>query len=201
MSTYHEAAVDFMERIGELIRTKPDEDRSPIARITDEYFENSYREAAEGLLTRADRLRVLPHGLPSPRSFDFEFARHFKRKAPDGSLVLAEGPIRGKIFFRNDIFTAASAPDNLPAVAVILDPALGFFHPNVSMNPESAGFVCTGALPVGPVPLEPLLMYLITILTYENYRCTDPLNREAARLFAADPEGALHGLEPMEPLY
>ena len=166
--------------------------------VTREFFTNNYREAAEGLLAKTDKLRVVPHGLPAPRRFSFEFDRPFKRRAPDGSLELAEGPIRGRIFYRGDLFSGSHHDRELPAVAVLVDPALAFEHPNVA---REEGFVCLGDLPPGPISLEALLMYLITVLSYANYRCLDPLNRDAARLFATDPEEALRGLPPMEPLY
>jgi len=108
---------------------------------------------------------------------------------------VVEGPVCGDIYYRPDMFAPSNSPE-IPVVAVMLDAAQGFFHPNVKH-----GHVCLGAIPPGPFPLVQLLMYLCTILSYSNYAATDALNPEAAALFALDPDEALRGLDPMPPLY
>jgi hypothetical protein len=62
--------------------------------------------------------------------------------------------------------------------------------------------VCLGELPPSPYPfpLDLLLEHLYTILTYQNYRPSHPLDLEAATYFALESD-ALAGLEGVQPLY
>jgi hypothetical protein len=169
--------------------------------IAEEFFWNNWEEAQEELLFKTDRLRVHPFGPPPPRSFRFEYDRRYLRQAERGGpLSVAEGPITGKIFYRSDLFTMGQ-PRELPTVAVLLDGHLQMYHPNVSWGEaQREAHVCLD-LPAGAVPLEALLQYLTTVLSYQIYRCSSPLNREAARALAVRPEEILGGLPPAGPLY
>jgi hypothetical protein len=160
------------------------------------FFENNFREAEENLLSKTRKLRVTPLCFP-PRNLRFELDRPYLcQEAPGGPVKLHPGPITGQIAYRRDLF-AASQPPDIPTVAVILDRHVRMFHPNVSLR---EGFVCAH-LPAGVVSLETLLPALIAIFAYSVYRCSSPLNREAAELFATRAEEVLRDLPPMEPLY
>jgi len=160
------------------------------------FFANNFREAEENLLSKTTKLRVWPLGFP-PRNFRFELDRpYLRQEVPGGPIKLQDGPISGQIVYRRDLF-AASQPPDIPTVAVVLDGNMRMFHPNVSLT---EGFVCAH-LPAGVVSLETLLPALIAIFAYSVYRCSSPLNREAAALFAARAEAVLRDLPPMEPLY
>ncbi len=172
-------------------------DDSPLGRVTRSFFQGNWEETQQELLGKTDKLRVWPHTPESPFGFDFETAaRPYKRRLDEGPVVVVSEPIRGRILYRTDLFTE-SQPAGVPSVVAQLDPSQGFFHPNVS----DMGHVCLGDIPPGPFPLKALLEYLMTILTYQNYRCFHPLNMQAARMFALEPEEAFHGLQPSEPLY
>ncbi|MGA2034640.1 MAG: hypothetical protein ABSG68_20525, partial [Thermoguttaceae bacterium] len=141
-------------------------------------------------------LRVVPLGLP-PRCFHFELDRpYLRQETPGGRLEIHPGPISGRIVYRRDLF-AASQPADIPTVAVVLDHQVRMFHPNVSLQ---AGYLCAH-LPAGPASLETLLAAMVAIFGYSVYRCSSPLNREAAEVFATRAEEVLKDLPPMEPLY
>jgi hypothetical protein len=146
-------------------------------------------------LSRTERIRVRPEPTPAPRMFHFEMDLPYKRKFRHSDVVeLAPGPICGTVIFRADLMSNLQ----LPAVAVRLDPAMGYFHPNFS---REQGLVCLGDLPAGPFPLDALLAdHLYPILSYQNRNPSDPADHEAARYFATDPD-AMTGLQPVAPLY
>lgn len=172
----------------------PDEE-SPVGKATAEFFANNWRNACDGLLAKTKRIRVRPTSpLPAPRGFRFEIDTRFKQKQGPEPVALVDGPIRGTIRYRADLFLAD--PDE-PSIAVFLDPEQHFFHPNYSRN---FGVLCLGGIPSGPYPLDALLEHLYWILTYQNTSSSDPADREAARYFACDPD-AMAGLENVEPLY
>lgn len=173
------------------------EDDTPIGQLTREFLTNNWENCRRGLLQKTSRIRVTPEPLPAPCVFAFEVDRPYKSKpSPDAPVELKPGPIRGTIYFRPDVFVN----DAEPAIAVALDRDQAFFHPNFS---RTKGFLCLGELPERPFPfpLDLLLENLIyPIVTYQNYRPVHPFDLEAAEYFASAPE-ALHGLEPVEPLY
>ena len=80
---------------------------------------------------------------------------------------------------------------------MLLDPALGFFHPNYSRRD---GVLCVGTLPPDPYPLDALLEHVYRIVTYQNLAVDNSADLEAAIYFATNPE-AMVGLEPVEPIY
>jgi hypothetical protein len=173
-----------------------DYDETLESEVARTFFENNFREAEENLLSKTQKLRVSPLCLP-PRNLRFELDRpYLRQEVPGGPLELHPGPITGQIVYRRDLF-AASQPPDIPTVAVILDRQVRMFHPNVSLR---EGFVCAH-LPAGVVSLETLLPALIAIFAYSVYRCSSPLNREAAELFATRAEEVLRDLPPMEALY
>lgn len=158
-----------------------------------EYFENNWREARDGLLARTRKIRVQPQPARAPTLFHFEMDRPFKRKRDDGQVELAPGPVRGVILYHPDPF---SSVDGRAAVVVLIDPALGFHHPNCSR--ELGGAVCIGELHGTPA-LEPLLEHVWGIVCYANLTVSHPADAEAS-VFFSQP-GAREGLPPAEPLY
>ena len=61
-------------------------------------------------------------------AFRFEIDTPFKRRLGPGSPIeLVDGPVQGRVIYRANMF---DAPDG-PTVAVMIDPALGYFHPNM----------------------------------------------------------------------
>ncbi len=163
--------------------------------LADEFFQNNYEEAGETLLSKTDKLQVTPYGFP-PRSFRFRLDRpYIKQAEPGGPLAVSEGPVTGEIFYRRDLFSM-SQPREIPTVAVVLSRHLRFFHPNVSLR---TGHVCIDL--DGVVSLECLCHSLVAILSFSVFRCSSPLNRDAARTFAERADEILRDLPPMEPLY
>jgi hypothetical protein len=173
-------------------------DDSPLAMVAAEFFSNNWAEACDGLLQRTSVLRVYPECSAAPRAFRFELERPYKRKTgPEAPVELSPGPIHGLIRYRADLFSNPGPP----YIAVQIDPALSFFHPNCSR--QRGSLVCLGDLPdsLFPCPLDLLLeTRLYPILTYQDRRPSHPFDMEAARYFALHPE-AMEGLEPVEPLY
>jgi hypothetical protein len=172
-------------------------DDSPLMRLAEEFFHNNWVDCRDGLLAKTTVLRLSPDSDRAPRNFHFELDRPFKRKANrDAPVELHPGPIRGLIRYRADLFLDMS----MPYIAVLLDPALAVYHPNVARH--RAGLVCLGSLP-GPFPF-PLSQLLETrifpILTYQDRRPSHPFDLEAASYFALEAT-ALDGLEPVAPLY
>ena len=171
---------------------------SPLSQNALEFFANNWAATADGLLKKTDRIRVLPEQSPAPLAFDFEIDTPYKRKqGPESTVELMPGPVRGRIFYRADMFENPGGPQ----AAVMIDPLLGYFHPNYDGN---RGILCYGDprnLPNGPLQLGPLLENQIyPVLSYQNRRPSHPLDLEAARYFALDP-AAMNGLEPPQPLY
>ena len=173
-------------------------DDSPLALVAAEFFSNNWADACDGLLQKTRLLRVYPEWAAAPRAFRFELDRPYKRKlGPEAPVELCPGPIHGVIRYRADLF----ANPSLPYIAVQIDPALSFFHPNCSR--QRGSLVCLGDLPENlfPYPLDLLIeTRLYPILTYQDRRPSHPFDIEAARYFALQPE-AMEGLEPVEPLY
>lgn len=166
---------------------------TPIARLTAEFLHNNWANA-QALLAKAPRLRVRPQS-PALRAFDFEFDVAFKRQRQEGGTIdVAPGPIRGRIAYRSDVFTAT--PDE-PVVGVMIDPRAGLLHPNYSRR---HGVLCLGHMPAGPLPLDHLLEHLYGILTYQNVSASDAADPGAAVYFANDQD-ARAGLPPVAPLW
>ncbi len=183
----------LLQSAGEL----PSED-TPLGKLAAEFFSNTWATAADGLLKRTNKIRLRPEHSPAPRAFEFDIDTPYKRKlGSDASVELMPGPVLGRIMYRADLF------ENLvgPTVLVLIDPSLGYFHPNYDRD---RGVLCIGAeedLPPGPLPLDNLIEnHLYPIITYQNRRPSHPLDQEAARFFAIDPT-AMDGLEPAAPLY
>ena len=192
-----DSMLDLLARLSAL-RSLEDElpdESTAIGRATHEFFANNWQQARDGLLAQTTKLRVQPQPSPAPRIFHFEAECTFKRKRePDALVELADGPLRGTIRYRPDLYTA---PASEPSLTVFMDPAQRLFHPNFSRR---HGVLCVGDLPPGPFPLEDLLEHLYGILTYQNRSTSDPADIEAAEYFARDPD-AMTGLETVEPLY
>ena len=166
-----------------------------VGETTFAFFENNWAEARDGLLARTDRIRVEPlQSGPSPYEFRFEMDLPYKSKAPSGDIELVEGPIRGRVRYRPDLFTA---PENEASIVVLIDRSHSLVHPNYS---RSHGICCIGGIPTGPFSLDALLMHVFSILSYQNTSVTDPADLAAAAYFATDPD-AMTGLEKVEPLY
>jgi hypothetical protein len=169
---------------------------TPVGRITREFLANNWANCCDDLLSKTSRIRVTPQPSPSPRVFRFEIDFPYKRKASrDAQVELMPGPIRGTIYYRPDALLSTKGP----AIAARVDLDQQLLHPNVS---RQHGFVCLGELPSSPYPfpLDLLLEHLYTILTYQNYRPSHPLDFEAAAYFALEAD-ALAGLEAVAPLY
>jgi len=198
-----ELARQLIER---LLRTAPSgagtswrgQDDSPAGILACEFFANNWATCRDGLLQRTGRVRVIPEPSPAPRTFRFEIDRQFKSKRGlDAPVELLPGPVRGTIHYRPDLFVD---PDG-PHIAVQVDPHQGFFHPNCARHFGS--LICIGELPANlfPFPLDILIeTRLYPILSYQDRQPSHPFDLEAAAYFARDPQ-ALHGLEPVEPLY
>jgi hypothetical protein len=174
------------------------EEDTPLGRLAREYFTANWIECRDGLLRRTTKIRVVPEPDPAPRAFWFEIDCRYKRKFDTSSVVeMMPGPVSGRILYRSDLF---ENPE-LPAVAVLIDRNLGYFHPNFS---RQHGVLCLGDernLPRGPLPLGPLLEnHVYPIISYQNRHPAHPADLEAARYFALDPT-AMDGLERVEPLY
>jgi len=177
-----------------MLKNNPDDEDTPTVKAAADFFKNNYEHTRDGLLAKTNKIRVEPEQSPAPRVFHFHISRPYKRK--EGLLEpveLVPGPIRGTIYYRNDLFEPGN---NGPVVAVALQDR-GLFHPNFSRR---YGLLCLGDLPPGPVALDHLLTHLYCILCYQNLRVTDPADAEAATYFGTDPE-AMSGLEKVEPLY
>lgn len=190
---------ELMQNLAQVVRNAegsiaPPEDDSPLARMTAEFHANSYATYLAGPLARSERIDVVPATLPSPTRFSFSVGVRFKRKLGEGHPVeLDPGPVRGRIFYRPNLLF----PEPGPAIAVAIENP-GFFHPNFSRR---HGLLCLGSLPGGPYPLDQLIEHhLYPILSYQVRNPSDPADPEAARYFALDPE-AMHGLQPVPPLY
>jgi hypothetical protein len=191
---------DFWRRLLNVALASSDlpEEDTPLTRLAREFFKNNWELCRDGLLQRTTTIRVQPELGPAPRAFRFEIDCPYKRKLDLSSPVeLMPGPIRGRILYRGDMFENPEPP----TIAVLLDRDQGYFHPNFSRN---QGILCIGdeqSLPPGPLPLDVLLEnQIFPIVTYQNRRPSDPLDREAAHYFAMDPT-AMEGLEPVTPLY
>jgi hypothetical protein len=171
--------------------------RMPHGQMIREFLSNSWAACRDGLLTKTNRIRVVPEPTATPRKFQFEMDLPFKRKRQrEAPIELASGPIRGRVIYRPDLFAHLDEP----CVAVRLDPSLGLLHPNYS---RELGLVCLGDTTEfqEPVPLDVLLAnHLYPILSYQNRTPHHPADLEAARYFAFDPD-AMTGLEPAPPLY
>ena len=173
----------------------PSEDL-PLGRLTRDFFANNWAQCRDGLLTRTRLIRVWPEPSPAPSRFRFEFDCPYKaRLRGDAPIQWMPGPVRGHVAYRGDLF---EFPDG-PSVAVKIDRDLGFFHPN-----HKSGHLCVGDLAnlrAGPIPLDQLLAsHIYPIVSYQNRRPSHPLDIDAARYFALEPD-AMQGLEPPQPLY
>jgi hypothetical protein len=166
---------------------------TPLSELAAEFFAENWR-AVQPLLAAAPRLRLVPC-TPALRAFEFTLDLPFLRQAQPGEPVqVAAPPIRGTLAYRPDPF---AIDGERPAVCVLVDRAHGLLHPNYS---RAFGILCLGALPGGPLPLQPLLEHLYAILTYANLSTLDVADPDAAAWFAATPE-ALAGLPPAAPLW
>lgn len=189
------SVVQLLRRLADI----PTQDREPVEDAADdsdqqaEFFRNNWREARDGLLSRTRKIRVQPQASRSPTLFHFELDRPYKKKCEDGGVELAPGPVRGLICYRPDPFT--SVPGQA-AVAVLIDPSLGLYHPNHSR--VFGGQLCLGDLHGTPA-LQPLLEHIWGILSYTNLTVSHPADAEASAFFSV-PE-ARDGLPPAEPLY
>jgi hypothetical protein len=195
-------AHDIQFSLGDLIQHLQDLERGgdglPDAstsegRATRDFFANNWEGVHEGLLSRTQRIRVEPLPGAGPRSFTFEIDRPYKRKWPEGAVELADGPVRGTIRYRPNVLE----PDPGSRSVVVFIDSEGFYHPNVS---RQHGVLCLGEIPPGPFPLEALIEHIYSIVSYQNMDSTNPLDREAVRYFATEPQ-ALVGLADVEPLY
>ncbi len=184
------AFLGFLEHLLGLAERLPDE-CTELGRLTREWLKSNWEDAREGLLARSTRLRVRPAHGPAPTLFRFEIERAFKRRASDGSIELASGPITGTIAYRPDLFTALDQQSFL----VLVDTDLALLHPNVR-----DGLMCLGDLPAGPYALDRLLLQVYAVLSYENRSTSSALDPQAARYFATAPD-ALEGLQPVQPLW
>ena len=156
------------------------------------FLGESWREARDGLLARTETIRILPLPSETPACFRFEIHRPFKRKTSRGAAVeLVKGPLFGTILYRRDQLAREGS-----SIAVFLDPEQAFFHPNACRR---TGVLCVGDLPPF-FPLEATLEHIFGIISYQNRAPDEPLDFEAARYFALDPD-CMEGLEPVEPLY
>ncbi len=188
---------EMLEQLARLLQGQDDlpPADTPLGEMTREFLGNSWKTCRDGLLQRTERIRVVPEPMAAPRMFKFEMELPFKSKrGPDDPITLEPGPIRGMVIYRPDLL----ANLHLPSVAVRLDPALGYLHPNYS---RQHNLICLGDLPPGPFPLDSLLEnHIFPILSYQNRRPVHPADIEAAQYFALDPD-AMSGLEPVMPLY
>lgn len=189
-----DALFQQLVQVAALSDSLPDADTA-IGRTTREFFDASWRAASSGLLSRTTRLRVEPLQPSAPHVFRFEMDLPYKAQvAPGEPIETRPGPIRGTIRYRPDLFTADV---HEPGIAVLLEPGQHLLHPNFSRR---HGMLCIGDVPAGPFELEHLLEHLWSVLGYENLSTSDPADREAARIFAEDPD-ALDGLGNAGPLY
>ena len=192
---------DIQLSLGDLMREMHDlallddglPDPSSEGRATRDFFANNWEEAREGLLSRTQRIQVLPLPGAGPRSFTYEIDRPFKRKWPQGMVEVAPGPVRGTIRYRPNVLT----PDPGSRSVVVFVDSEGFFHPNYS---RTHGVLCIGDIPAGPFPLEALLEHLYSIVSYLNMDSSNPADEEAVRYFGTDPD-ALEGLTDVQPLF
>jgi hypothetical protein len=170
---------------------------TPLGMLTREFLVNTYDNCLAGLLSKTNRIRVIPEPAPTPRIFHFEMDLPYKRKlGTDAPVELMPGPIRGAVIYRPDMF----ANLHEPSVAVRLDPSMGYFHSNYS---RLHNLVCLGDTTEfrGPIDLELLLEnHLYPILSYQNRRPHHTADVEASQYFALH-EDAMSGLEPVPPLY
>ncbi len=107
------------------------------------------------------------------------------------------GPVSGMIYYRSDMF---ENPE-LPYIAVQINPALDYLHPNCCRRRGS--LLCLGDIPAEafPFPLDLFLeSHLYPIVTYQNRQPAHAFDEEAAAYFALEPD-AMDGLEPARPLY
>ena len=185
--------LELLAQLGELSGAPVRED-APHFAIADVFFENSWREAEEGLLKKTRRLRVEPATLPAPRSFRFELDVPYLRHTRTGGPVeVAEGPLTGNICYRGDLMV--SPPDE-PVVQVRCDDGC-WVHSNYSRRHK---VFCLGTLPPGPLGLSSLLELFYVFATYQSYAIADPADLEAAHIFATNPR-VLEGLGDPAPLY
>lgn len=185
------ALVHLLSRLA-AIAEPPGIESTGAGALREEFFENNWREARDGLLARTRKIRVQPPLERAPRAFHFELDRPYKHKRADGQVELAPGPVRGMICYHPDPFARSAGQ---AAVVVLLDPALGLYHPNFSRD---FGALCLGELHGTPA-LEPLLEHVWGILSYVNLTVSHPADAEASAFFSV-PE-ARDGLPPGEPLY
>lgn len=170
-----------------------------LGRVTREFFANNWQTCRDGLLAHASKVRVWPRpqDSSSPHWFRFEIDRPYKRrKSIHSPIEIVAGPVRGRLWYRPDLFKCMDSP----VIAVALDREQAFFHPNCS---RKSGAVCLGSLPKSPYPFPLDLLLenvLFPIISYVQRRPSDPFDLEAAAYFALAPD-AMQGLEPVEPLY
>lgn len=177
------------------------EEDTPVARVTRQFFSNTWRAAKEGWLSRTRMIEVIPELSAAPRVFHFTLHRPYKRRrAGQAAVALVPGPICGIIYYREDLFLQDD--DEVPTVAVVLhDRAL--LHPNFSRR---HGLLCLGAWGAsggglaGPIALSSLLEHVYRILSYQNMSLFHPADKEAADYFIDNPT-AMEGLRPVPPLY
>lgn len=166
----------------------------PRGRAARDFFNGNWTNA-QALLSRTERIRVVPDDPDCPRGFRFEVRTPFLRKRRAFSDVeLMPGPIRGRIFYHSDPLGASS---EVPRVVVLLDGDQALLHPNHSRR---FGILCLGHLAPEPIELTRLLPHLYAILTYENMSLAEPADPEAAAYFGNHPD-PLRGLPMAEPLY
>lgn len=165
--------------------------------LTRDFLRNNWETYCETFRDRDSRVRVIPEPRETPRTFRFEIDLPYKSKPHrDAPVELQPGPIHGMVIYRPDMFSNLEEP----CVAVRLDPAMAYFHPNFS---RQHGLVCLGPIVQfkGPILLDLLVEnHLYPILSYQNRRPHHPADFEAARYFAMNPD-AMDGLEPVPPLY
>jgi hypothetical protein len=199
MSAPHDDLQELLDRLARMASLHDDlpDPNTPLGMLTREFLINTYENCLAGLLSKTKRIRVIPEPAPIPRIFHFEMDLPYKRKlGPDAPVELMPGPIRGAIIYRPDMF----ANLHEPSVAVRLDPSMGYFHSNYSRRHN---LVCLGDTTEfrGPIDLELLLEnHLYPILSYQNRRPHHTADVEASQYFAFH-EDAMHGLEPVPPLY
>ncbi len=167
---------------------------TPMGRLTRELFASQWQQARDGLLARSKVLRVDAPPSPSPYVFRFEIDRPFKRRAADGSVEIAPGPIRGSLRYRPDVLEPRRGE---PSVLAFVDRELRFFHPNCLPH---VGLLCLGDLPAGPYPLEETLQQLYRVASYGSLGTESALDSDAVRYFLENPD-AFDGLRPVPPLW
>ena len=146
------------------------------------FLENSYEEAQK-LEAESDILRLAPQPPFPPSFYLVEFQLSYLRRAPNGTVEPAPGPVTAVLHLPPD-YLRSHDPHLFARVASVLTPDI--IHPNISPY----GTVCLGAQFAPGTPIQALLREFYEILAYENFTVNEAnaLNREACRLMRQHPE-------------